>query len=291
VKQEIRRKLAGLGRELTPEMMSGGNAIFAALQASKPAFSGEIVRDLQYGPHARNRLDVFKPKGGAKNAPVLIFVHGGGFVMGDKTQPGSPFYDNIGRWAAENGMIGVTMTYRLAPADPWPGGAQDVGRAVAFLREEIAAHGGDPARIFLSGQSAGAVHVASYVAFPELHVGGVLGIAGAIMLSGLYDIAKADRNQFNLAYYGEDSSTYAARSSLPGLLKADVPMLFTVSEFDGADFQRQAAQLNAEYLAAKGELPRMLFMTGHNHITPVLQIGTSEDTLGAELLMFVEDAA
>ena len=106
----------------------------------------------------------------ADRAPVLVFVHGGGFVMGDKGAPDAPFYNNVGLWAARSGCIGVTMTYRLAPAAPWPAGSEDVGAAVQFLHEAVERWGGDPKSIFLMGQSAGAVHVAGYVAEPRLHV-------------------------------------------------------------------------------------------------------------------------
>ena len=93
-----------------------------------------------------------------------MFVHGGGFVRGDKHIPGSPQYDLVGAWAVRHGYVGVTMTYRLAPGHVWPAGAEDVAAAVGWLQRNIAAYGGDPGKIVVAGNSAGAVHVASYVA-------------------------------------------------------------------------------------------------------------------------------
>src|SRR5690606_14680846 len=113
--------------------------------------------------------------------PVIVFIHGGGFMMGSKGEPEAAFYSNIGAWAASRGMIGVTMNYRLAPAHPWPSGADDVARAADWLAANVAAHGGDPGRIVLVGQSAGATHVAGVLAEPDLAQGN---IAGAVMLSG-----------------------------------------------------------------------------------------------------------
>ncbi len=101
------------------------------------------------------------------------------------------------------------MTYRLAPAAPWPAGSEDVGAAVRFLHAASARWGGDPKGIFLMGQSAGAVHVAGYVAEPRLHALPNGDIAGAIMISGLYDVARADRNPFQAAYYGQDPDALA----------------------------------------------------------------------------------
>ena len=103
-----------------------------------------------------------------------MFVHGGGFVGGDKHVPGTPMYDHIGAWAVRNGWVGVTITYRLAPEHTWPAGAQDVAAAVQWVRDNIASYGGDPSRIVLAGHSAGSVHVASYLAASRRsgHAGG-----------------------------------------------------------------------------------------------------------------------
>ena len=102
--------------------------------------------------------------------------------------PGSPFYDNIMLWAVKNGFIGVNMTYRLAPQSPWPAGAEDIAAAVQWVSDNIGKRGGDPARIYLMGHSAGAVHVAGYVSHPEFYKVKDGGLAGAIMVSGIYQL-------------------------------------------------------------------------------------------------------
>ncbi|MFX9688552.1 alpha/beta hydrolase, partial [Acinetobacter baumannii] len=81
-----------------------------------------VERDVKYGPAERHLLDVFVPEKNPGARPVLIYVHGGGFVAGNKRPPNSPFYDNILLWAVNNGCVGVNTTYRLAPASPWPAG-------------------------------------------------------------------------------------------------------------------------------------------------------------------------
>jgi acetyl esterase/lipase len=70
----------------------------------------------------------------------------------------------VGLWAVDHGLIGVTINYRLAPQYPWPSGVEDLTQVVAWLKDHIAEYGGDPARIFLWGHSAGAAHVADYLA-------------------------------------------------------------------------------------------------------------------------------
>jgi len=273
-------QIRSLGYELTPEQIQATTELMAPL-APRPGTDVTVHRDWVYGPDPRHRLDVFVPAAGAVGAPVVVFVHGGGFVRGDKGAPDAPFYNNVGLWAARSGCIGVTMTYRLAPAASWPAGSEDVGAAVRFLRENIERWGGDPNGIFLMGQSAGAVHVAGYVAEQQSQ------IAGAIMVSGIYDIARADRNPFQAAYYGEDAARFPEQSTLDELAESALPCFYTVSEFDPPNFQRQAAWLVEAHAARTGQWPRVMQLTGHNHLSSVLQIGSAVDTLGPELLRFI----
>jgi len=285
---EIRAKLAALGTELTPTLLQTTSKLIASLSAPKDA-AVAITRDHQYGPDARNRLDIHR-KGDPRGAPVLVYVHGGGFVMGDKTSPGSPFYDNIGQWAAQQGYVGVTLTYRLAPANHWPCGPEDMGLAVRWLRANIADHGGDPQKIFLLGQSAGAVHVAAYTAHARFHGAEGPGIAGTLMTSGIYDPTTQPPSQFSLAYYGESPATLEEARCIPGLLGTKVPLLFSVSEMDPKDFQDQAMQLAAAWHAAKGVYAPMEYMAGHNHLSPAQCIGSVEDDLGPRITRFIAAA-
>jgi triacylglycerol lipase len=280
-----RATLQALGTELSPPLMQGTSALLAALAAPRDP-TVEVTRDQFYGPDARNRLDVFR-KGSPAGAPVVVYVHGGGFVMGDKTTPGSPFYDNVGQWAALQGWVGVTVTYRLAPLHRWPSGPEDLAHVVRWLRANIAGFGGDPDAIFLVGQSAGATHVAAYVSHDRFHPGGTVGIAGAVMVSGVYDPTTQAPNPFSGAYYGEDPATRAAARLTAGLLASPVPLLFTVSEFDARDFQDQAARLAQAWHQAKGRYPPLEYLAGHNHLSPAQAIGSAEDDLGPRIASFV----
>ena len=133
--------------------------------ASAPAI--ELVRklDVRYatmdGVEAKSHsLDVYAPKD-AKNAPVLIFIHGGGWRNGDKSNPG------VGSQPAAHfcaqGFVFVSINYRLTPAGKHPANIQDVAKAVAWVHNHIAEHGGDPAQISIMGHSAGA-HLTALVA-------------------------------------------------------------------------------------------------------------------------------
>lgn len=283
---EIRQKLAALGVDLSMDLFAATNALFAALQPPLPE-GLQVTRDHEYGPDERQRLDIFAPQDpgpGLEKAPVLVFVPGGGFVRGDKRSPnGQPFFDNIGGFAARNGMIGVTMNYRLAPTHKWPAGTDDVALAIDWLCANIAKFGGDPDRIYLCGTSAGAVHVGSYVALREPR------IAGAIMISGAFDMPSLDHSDMHDAYYGTDPATLVKASTTDGLIASKVPCLFTICEFDPAQFQKQAALLTGAWGAVKGAFPRMFWLRGHNHQSSTVSIGSSEDSLGPEILHFIAD--
>ncbi len=282
----IHDKIRALGLAFTPEQIMGSVALFAPLL---PAFDeASVTRDIQYGPDPRNRLDLFG-SGTGEGRPILVFIHGGGFVMGDKGNAGQPFYNNFGSWAARQGWLGCTATYRLAPDNPWPAGSEDLAGVVAWLRAHAAEHGGDPEKIILVGQSAGAAHVASYVA----GCGGFSSaekpaIAGAILMSGVYDLENSDHSTYEQAYYGTDAGRFAEQSSVAGLARTPLPCLFTIAENDPENFHRQAALAIGPWVAAKGRWPDFAILEAHNHITPVHMLGGSEDEVGPILKKFID---
>lgn len=279
---EIRAKLASLGRDLSPEMLGGTQGLFAALSHGLDPRT-VVTRDFSYGSDERHRLDLFR-RDGLHGAPVFVFLHGGGFMMGDKHTEGSPFYSNMGDFAARQGWLGVCATYRLAPANRFPSGVEDLRLLVAWLRANVQQYGGDPDRIVLSGQSAGASHVANYIAHARDHADG---IAGAVFMSGVYDTTTCEENQFNRAYYGEDRKAWGVASPLAGLLASPIPMQFSVAEFDPVDFQRQAAQVVRQWFDTKQEWPAMHLLSGHNHLSPAACIGSDQREIERMISGFV----
>ena len=185
-------RIAAVLHEIGPKIDGARTAeLYAPLQPKEPYHGVALFRDMHYGAHERNVLDIFAASGqgpaaatesatsaaGAGAAgptaqgagpraprPVLVFIHGGGFSRGAKHTPDSPFYDNVGLWAVDHGLVGVTINYRLAPQYPWPAGIEDLTQVVAWLKSHIAEYGGDPSKVFLWGHSAGAAHVGDYVA-------------------------------------------------------------------------------------------------------------------------------
>ena len=281
---EIASKLLDLGRVVDPP---NTGLLYAPLQEKEPYPGVRIERDIKYGPADRNLLDVFTPQTPSAGRPVLIFVHGGAFVRGDKHLPGAPFYDNVMLWAAKNGFVGVNITYRLAPQFPWPAGAQDVATAVQWVSDKIGERGGDPARVYLMGHSAGAVHVASYVSHQEFHKARDGGLKGAIMVSGIYDLTAGAVGDPERAYFGTDPSLYAERSSLQGLQATKVPLMIVSSELDPPVFHRQFDLLKEAACKQARGCVRAVMLPQHSHMSEVYSINTADTRLTGEILDFV----
>ncbi|MCB5426039.1 alpha/beta hydrolase [Altererythrobacter sp. CC-YST694] len=274
-------ELRAMGSEFTMELIERTNALLAPLVPA-PDESG-TTRDIAYGPHERHRFNLFRPAG-SEPAPCLIFVHDGGFVMGDKGAPGAPFYNNIGAWAQQQGFACATMNYRLAPEVRWPAGRDDVIAMLLHLASHAAEYRIDPERIFLMGHSAGATHVADVVAAPS---GAAGKFAGAIMSSGFYDLSIALRDPFKPQYYGAELEDWSPMSPLPGLLASRAPCLFALCELDMAECHDQAKALADAWYAARGQIPVLHVQSGHNHISGARQIGSPVDSFGPLIASFI----
>ncbi len=109
--------------------------------------------------HPRQRLDIYVPRGGVTQAPVILQVHGGGWVLGNKRQQGMPLMLHM----ASRGYVCVATNYRLSPAATFPEQIIDIKLAIAWVRQHIGAYGGDPEQIIITGGSAGG-HLSSLAA-------------------------------------------------------------------------------------------------------------------------------
>ena len=287
--QDIAARLREIGPVLNPQMIQDTFSLYVA-KVPKAAAGVSSVEDLAYGPDERHRLDVFAPAAAPGRAmPVVLFAPGGAYVGGAKNREGVPFYQNVGVFFAKNGVVGVTMNYRLAPRHTWPAGGEDVALAVRWLRGHIAEFGGDPQRIFLFGQSAGGTHVAHYVFDERLQPpGGADGVAGAILQSAVLDPAGGPQGPNVEAYFGPRAG-WAGRSLLTKLEGRKIPVFIVTAELDPREFRDQAALLAAGLEKRDGGArPPTLELPGHNHISEIAHLGSADDTaFGEALLEFV----
>ena len=282
---QLVNEVAAMGRIIDPEKTA---ALYAPFAVKPPYGDVKVARDIKYGADALQALDVFAPEAASGARPVLMFVHGGGYVAGDKCEPGKPFHDNIMLWAVKNGMVGVNINYRLAPAAPWPAGAEDTGAAVRWVADHIASYGGDPKRVFLMGHSAGGQHVASYIAHPHFHSPKGVAVAGAILVSGTYDLTRIEtiEDRFKV-YFGSDQGLYAERSSVAGLVKSNIPILLITGELNMPRHLTQYNVLKDALSRRTHSMFRAFIPPHHSHISEIYAINTEDESLTGPMREFI----
>jgi triacylglycerol lipase len=268
-------------------------AIYSPLLRNQRRDGVVVTHDIAYGGDERHRLDVYRPAdAGATPHPVMLFLHGGGFVRGDKSEK-----DNIGYYFARSGYVVMVANYRLAPVSVWPAGAEDAIAAHSWVCANGARYGGDPQRIFLVGESAGAAHVAAATLVRRFHPPQGLAISGAVLISGVYnpELEGLARRQFgvatpdprNDAYFGADRERYSLMSTVR-LIDADpVPLLITYAELDPPQMQVQAGELFAALVTRHGFHPEVQVIPGHNHLTQVYSINTGDESLSHPICQFL----
>lgn len=279
VPPEIAAQTRAAGQTMDP----ASGEPYAALFPPEAWDGVNIERDVAYGPDPLHKLDIYTTAGD-EGRPVLLFVHGGGFVRGDKD--GAFYPDNIPLWAAMEGMVGVTINYRLAPDHPWPAGAEDLGAAIRWVRANIGRYGGDPARIVLFGHSAGANHVADYVGSPSLRETDRSEVAGAVLLSPNYpDNPGADAPH---AYYGTDHAMNSIAGTVDRLTRLSaVPIFLADAEFDPDPMLATARGLCEGLCRSEARCPTYVHLADHNHFTEGMALGTADESLSGPLLEWI----
>ena len=280
-------------------------AAYDPILAAAPKDRVTITRNHAYGSHARQVLDVYQPAGrtngrtngpggpGGPGAAVVIFMHGGAFVRGDK-QASPEVYDNVLIWFARQGYVGVNIEFRLAPEATYPCGADDLAGSVAWVKNNIEQFGGDPQTIFVIGHSAGGTHAATFAYDPAAgHLG--RDVAGIVLISARLaaDVLPENPNAPGVrAYFGGDETWYEKRSPLHHISAQNpatkMPVFIVNAEYEnplldlyGLDFAHRIAVI-------RRRAPRYMRLPRHNHISIVAHFNTTEDTLGHEILDFFE---
>jgi acetyl esterase/lipase len=166
------------------------------LRPFRPRVSGvTTVRNISYGDHGRQRLDVVKPAEPVTGAPVLFQIHGGAWITGAKHQQGQPLL----HYLASRGWVCVAINYRLAPRFRFPEQLIDCKLGLRWIREHVAEHGGDPDFVIATGGSAGG-HLTALVGLTANDARYQPGfehidtsVAAAMPMYGVYDLT--DRNK------------------------------------------------------------------------------------------------
>jgi triacylglycerol lipase len=279
VPPDIAAQTRAAGQTMDP---ASGQA-YAPLHESEPWPGIDVQRDVAYGADPLQRLDVYAPYEGGEGREVLLFVHGGGFTRGDKH--GAFYPDNIPLWAAQSGMVGISVNYRLTPDDPWPAGAQDLAAAIAWVEANVARYGGDPNKIVLFGHSAGANHVADYVSHPDVRGDEFGGVRGVVLLSPNYAVAPDPAEPH--AYYGAEVERRSLDGAASRLRQAGVPLFIAYAEFDPDAMQATAVALHEGACDPGPRCHALLRLADHNHFTEGMAVGTADESLTRPLIDWI----
>jgi acetyl esterase/lipase len=239
-------------------ILAGWNARSERLAAARP-----LHLDLRYGPAERNRVDYFP---GAAGAPLLIFIHGGYWQMRAKET-----FRFLAAGPLAHGMHVAFVGYTLAPAITLAGICDEVRSAIAWIAGRAPGFGADPARICLSGWSAGAHLTAMCLEEPA--------VRGGLAISGLYDL-----EPIRLCYVndklGLDRESARRLSPLLNLPPRSRPLAIAFGTAELPELQRQSLEFGAARREA-GLPGRVVPLAGHNHFTVLEELERPDGALTA----------
>jgi acetyl esterase/lipase len=229
--------------------------------------SRRVARHLPYGDHRRQTLDIYAPRTGAGPFPVIFFVYGGSWAMGERS-----YYGFVGRALAALGYVVAVADYRLIPEVEYPVFLEDCAAAFAWTVEHIAEHGGDPSRIALMGHSAGAYNAVMLILAARLLP--AMGLSDRVRafvgLSGPYDFYPFDVPVSIRAFAAaaDPKSTQPVNLARPGL----PPMFLATGDADTLVYPRNTVALAAR-LREAGNVVEEKHYPGIGHAGTLFALG------------------
>jgi acetyl esterase/lipase len=265
---------------------------FSAVHRTGSKAGATVKRDIAYGTHERQMLDVYLPDDGNQRRAALLFAHGGAFLDGHRNRT-DEIYANVLHFFARNGIVGINIGYRLADAAKYPGATEDVASVVAWTHAHAAELGIASDRIFLMGHSAGAAHTGSYVYDARRHPSAGPRLAGHLVVSGRVraETLPENPNAHKVAsYYGtDDASVLSDFSPVSHVDAHSIATFIAFAEFENPLLDMHCLELAHRLAQAKRRAPPLLRLRGHNHTSMIAHINTSEDRLGRAMLDFIAD--
>ena len=211
--------------------------------------SVKVISAVPYftGPGAdsqRHLLDLYLPKG-VTTFPTVVFIHGGGYQRGDRS-----IGHNLGVVLANHGVAVASISYRLYPQVKHPGHIQDIAKAFAWVKANIAQHGGDPARVHVSGHSAGG-HLAALLGTDATYLAAEglkpSDIASVIAISGGYRINPIRKDVFG------DEASMAAASPFAHITGGHPLFLLLYGSLEKSDRHALSNEFRDALIAAQGK--------------------------------------
>jgi acetyl esterase/lipase len=240
-----------------------------------------VSRDVRYNDakdaDERHTLDLYLPHG-AKNYPVLVFIHGGGWRAGSKNMAVAH-----GLTFASHGIGFVSVGYRLSPKVSHPEHIKDVAQAFAWVVHHLGKRGADVKRVFVSGHSAGG-HLCALLATEPSYLAAYklspADIRGVIPISGVFDV-NSERMQ---KLFGDEESRKKA-SPLTGVRKDLPPFLLLYAEKE--PLGKQAEQF-AKALREAGARAEVKSIPDRNHGTVMMRAASADDPATKAIFAFVQ---
>jgi acetyl esterase/lipase len=248
--------------------------------------------DIAYGKDEKQRLDVYSPKG-AKWAAIIVFVHGGEWTRGDKAAVSfKP------RFLNENGIVFVSVNYRLTPAVTHPAHVSDVATAIRWVHDHAKEIGGDSEKIILMGHSAGC-HLVTLVSLDPRYLEKVKlkpsDLRGVVAWSGgAYDLVEKVKTGGAYADYikkafGDSEDAWREASPVTYAKNAHEVHAFLFASIDAGSASHKAAERLAGLIReAKGKAEGKL-LEGRDHFGANHLLGAPDDATGKLLLSFVRE--
>ena len=267
-------------RERVPDFLDSLERGVRASEAVRARLSCAL--DLAYGPGPRDRLDIF-PASHA-GAPVHVFMHGGYWRAMDKemfSYPAAAF--------VQAGITFVAMTYPLAPAVGMDQIVASMRAALAWMCRNAAQHGGDPARITVSGHSAGGHLAAMALATDWARWDGGGGpvpadlVKAACAISGLYDLEPIRLSYLNADLHLDAASAHR-NSPVHAIPARAGPLVLAVGGLESEEYHRQQSAF-AEPWTDAGLAVDTLVLPGLDHFTVLEQLGDPESPLFQAVLV------
>ena len=237
-----------------------------------------MAGDIAYGSGPAETLDLFLPEGPRAGLPVHIFIHGGYWRMFSKRD-----YSYVAQTVTRAGAIAVIIDYDLMPGVRMAAIVDQVRRAKRWVVDHIAAHGGDPERLTVSGHSAGA-HLATFLFHKQE---GPSGIRGALLLGGLYEL-KPLQASFLQAEIGITDAEVAAFSPIAHRYDRATSALVLVGAAETEPFHRQADAF-ASLLRSQRCPVSLIDLPRQDHMSSVRDLGLPNTETAAHLAALVAE--
>jgi arylformamidase len=239
-----------------------------------------MVADVPYGEGTGETVDIFFPEGSREARPVHIFIHGGYWRMFSKRD-----YSYIANTVTHAGAIAVILDYALMPAVRMDVLVDQVRRAKRWVLDHIAAYGGDPSRLTISGHSAGA-HLATFL-FQQQAAGS--DVDAALLLGGIYDLRPL-QTSFLQAEIGLTDREVVSFSPLSHAHRGECKVVIAVGANETQPFHQQADAFAAS-LRQQGLDVAKETITHANHMSSVRDLGSPYTALGELLRKLIERAS